>query len=552
MLRIIRWITGISLFISIFLAIFYLRMIPSIGNPAEFTFDSAFHYRMTDDIVQKGSVAPIDFLSTYPQGKDIAATTPTALYHICASFHKLINNFYPLPLERSILLFCALCGSLICIPIYLLSYEIYRNRITALMSAFLSGIIPAYLQRTFCYRYRYEIVAVPLLFMSLLFFIKAFGTANYKKSLFYSLISALLIILASYFWRAYALFLLAYIIALLYFLFNLRGLYRDKRIILFIALGLTAFAWSGLMGKNILHYFTLPLDTLEIILYRIGLQQDLSAYARLLYFNQELTAVSLWGIFSWKILSLSGIFAVFYFFSCLNNKNSGPQKKVLFIFLIFFFILTLTFFRNEIILGPLVALTLGESLTFALKQRKMLARGLLLCLIIAILMKTGFDSCKLAVTRSGYTALKPNLKQAIAMINKLTPKNAVILCDWPDGYPIQTYCRRPTNTDGMLENPEIIKRIVEIAKIYYSSNEDDLTAFCNKYKITHILISNYKTQVYAVYAGRDYPKFNNPLYAYLLPKPLLLYKFICEPKKLEKFRLLYRNEEFLIYEVDTL
>jgi hypothetical protein len=547
-----RRIIYLILSIIIFLALFWLRMIPSVGNAVEFTFDSASYYRLTQQTIQSGRVPAIDSLSTYPQGREIKSLLPTLLFSASASFYKLINIFKPVTLNHAILLFCALFGASICIPLYFLSFAIYRNKIIACLTAFLAGIIPAYLQRSCCYWFRFEVMATPIIFMSLLFFIKALDTRESRKTFLYTIFFAFFSILSLYTWRLSSFFLIACVIVILYLWITDYELCRKKWIITVVVLAIfISLPWfiPGLRVKSpLFSTLSLPKAIFQVTLQRLGIKQNLSEYARIFYSTQEFAAANLIEFFNNKFLSLSGLLAIFYFTSYFRVKETKIVKDVLFIFLSLFLILTAIILRMKIILGPLVALTLGESLVFISNKRNKRLRNLVICLIAVMFMKTGFDACKLMATRYKNTQIEPDLKQAIGAINKLLPKHAVILCDWPEGYFIQTYCMRPTLTDGLLESPQIIQRAIAIAKIYYSTDENALLEFCRRFGVTHILISVEQEQTYAVYAGIDYDNYRIGKRDASF-KSTLFYRLIRDADSLKSFSRLYSNATFILYEI---
>jgi len=531
--------------------LFYLRMIPAIGDTVEFIYDQAFNYRMTAEVIENGDVPKIDHLSTYPEGKEIKAFLPTGMYHICALFWKVLNRFTEIPLSRAILLFCSFFGSLIFVPVYFLSYEIYRNKTIAFTTAFLAGIIPAYLQRTSCYWYRYEVFGTPLIFTSLLFFIKAFIAQTEKKTILYSILSVAFLIATLFIWRLGVLFLIVYIIVFLFIWLKEKKFQRKWRIIFFIVLGLSfLLIWftPGFTGNNVVNnYGSFPGAAAQIIKHDIGIKQDFTEFTRVVYTTTELRRATLPDMFSAKYFSFSFIFVLFYFFAYFRKKTRTMQEKILFIFLSFFLALTFIFSRNKLLLGPLAALTLGEGMTFAFKTNKRL-KGIAILLIIIMLAKTGYDSYTLVTTRQPHTKIRPNFKDALAVINEKTPKDAVILCFWSDGYPVQTYCNRPTIVDGLLESPEIIRRIVEVSEIFYSYNEDNLWAFCKKYGATHVLMPKNKKQATADFAGSKYAE------RYLqegvaATNGTVLYKLIFTPEESNKFDYLYGNGEYNLYRV---
>ena len=269
---------------------------------------------------------------------------------------------------------------------------------------------------------------------------------------------------------------------------------------------------------------------------------------RLLSDTRELKGVSLKEMIGNRYLSLSWIFVVFYFFMYFRNRPRDIKKTIISAFLAIFLLLTFIFSRNKILLGPLVALTLGESLTFSFKKRTVL-RGMLLCLVIVALAKTGYDSYGLATTRHRETKLNSHLKQVLTFINKNTPRDAVIICHWPDGYPIQTFCRRPTTTDSLQESPEIVKRIMKLSNIYYSYDEDALLDFCNKYGAAYLLVPTNKKRAYAIYNGLKYTDYYRNDKPTMGRPEILLDKLIFTPKKLTLLRLLFANKKYRIYSI---
>ncbi|MFQ6093421.1 MAG: STT3 domain-containing protein [bacterium] len=182
---------------------FFLRMIPYYVNSSrvDFRFDRAFHFRMTQEVVDRGCVPEVDTLSVYPEGKRVNEYVPTALYLSAGAFHRIVNLFHPVPLKRSILYFTSLIGCLIALPVFFLSKELFGSTVGALFSAFLSVIIPAHVHRTACYWFRYDGLGVLLLICATLFLIKGARSRDRSHLIAYSILSALFFGLATYAWR---------------------------------------------------------------------------------------------------------------------------------------------------------------------------------------------------------------------------------------------------------------------------------------------------------------------------------------------------------------
>lgn len=544
----------VSAFFIIFSALFYLRMAPSLGDKVDFTFDSALCYRITENVVKDGVVPVTDTLSTYPQGRNIRAFLPTPLFYTCAYFHKIINKIWPVPLERSILFFCAFWGALICIPLYFLSYEIYRNKTVAYLTAFLAGVIPAYLHRSLCYWYRFETMAAPILFLSLLFFVKAVNAPEHKRAYWDTFIFALFMILGLAVWRMSGVFLAAYLVALIYLCISSPLFFKKKPVVIFAVLGmLLLLPWlvpGSTMKTPEFGPLALPKAIMQIVLQSFGITQNFADYTRLLYSTSELRQAGFWDMFGPKHLALAGIFAAFFIFSYFRSKKAEPQKDILFIFLILFLILTAVFLRMKIMAGPLAALTLGEAFGFGLSHKKGGIKVIVLCITVIIFIQTAYAGWRLALTRSEGKRLSPELQSAINMINEVAPKEGGILTDWSDGYMIQAYCARPTNTDGLLESPENVKRIIELGRIYYGDSFEKLLAFCKKYGITYILVSNTNLKAYAEYAGVKFEEYYPAGGVSEKARNTILYQLINHSQNLPNFKLVYMNQKYVLYKVE--
>jgi Oligosaccharyl transferase STT3, N-terminal len=529
-----------------------LRMIPSIGTKVVFTFDAAFNYRMTADLVQTGHVPGVDRLSTYPLGKRIGAFIPTGMYYACAAFHNFINKFTTVPLPLSILYFCSISGALICVPVYFLSFHLYRSKLVACSSAALSALVPAFVQRSSCYWYRYEAIGTPMLFTSLLFFSMAVSAESNSKRVLHSLLCTSLLVLSFYVWRLSVLFAIGYLVYFAYLCLWERSAFRKKwAVLVVISVGLAA-SLPFLPGfgnpTSASQYGSFPVAAWEIWKAKLGLQHGFREFTRLVLDNQELASSSLPDLFGWESLSFSGVLLIFYFFSVLKKGSREPSRGVLPVFVILFLVLTFVTERNKAVLGPLTALTLGEALIFA-RRRKGVLRNLLLGTIILALLGTGYDSYHLMQTRSVNTRLDPGLRKALIAIQDMTPVNAVLVCYWADGYPIQTYTRRATTTDGLFESPEIVKRIIRESKAYYSYDEDDLWNLCREYGATHLLVPFRRKQSYSRYAGVDYDKYFPGMSVTREGELTTLYRLLGAPNRLRRFSRLYENNEYVLYQV---
>jgi hypothetical protein len=534
--------------------LFNLRMKPDARHDVELQLDAAFNYRMTYELVKHGAVPALDTLSTYPEGKPVTALLPTGLYSACAAFSKVLNLFTSIPLKDVVLMFCALCGALLGIPIYFISLELYGSRPIALVSAALAGMIPVAIERTLCYWYRDEVLAVPILFFSLLFFLRMFGPVGERSALVNGSISMALLVLAFYVWRLCILFLVAYAIALVYL--AMRSAMDRRKVAMAGGLLLCVIALLFLFlpgfGRSSQHsnYGGFPQAVWEIGLNRLGITTPFSGFTRLVSDNMELFSAGPRDLTSRNNLSWSlGFPLVFVAMSFVRRERSAPRHLV-FAFVVLFGLLTVLVFRNVVFLAPLVAVTAGESLAFLRDPaRGEKARYAMLAVSVVLITKTGMDGYRMATVWHRDARLGKSLVAVLQMIDDIAPKDAVVSCNWPDGYMVQSYSGRATLTDGLFESGEIVSRILEESEAYYSTDEDRLWNYCVRHGAAYLLVPANRTWSYADQAGLPYEKYFDKGGATEAGKATVLYRMIHEPETLSHFKSLYHNPVYTLYEV---
>jgi asparagine N-glycosylation enzyme membrane subunit Stt3 len=533
---------------------FYLRMKPDARHDIELQLDAAFNYRMTYLLLQDGTVPAIDPLSTYPEGKAVTALLPTGLYEACAAFSKGVNLFTSVPLTTVVLLFCALCGSLIALPVYFTSLELYRSGPVALASAALAGVIPVYMERTLCYWYRDEILAVPVLFLSFLFFLKIFDSSDDRRAFLSGSIAMALLVAAFYVWRLCVLFLVAYGISLVYLV--LRSTKNIRRVViagllLLCVCGILLLFIPGFGRSNPeSHYGSFPEAVLEIGLNRLGVRTEFSSFTRLMVDNLELASVGPHEMFRWHMLSLSAGFPLVFLAMYFGRRERTAQRDVMCAFVVLFGALAVLVHRNVVFLAPLAAMTAGESLSLVRDPRRgKIVRYAMLAVSLVLLTKTALDGYRMASVWHRDTRIGRSLAQALAKIQDLTPPGAPVACNWPDGYMVQSYCNRPTLTDGLFESREIVSRILEESEAYYSDDESKLWHYCVRHGATYLLVPVRRTQAYADQAGVVYETYFGPAGPTAAGKETVLFRLIHEPGSVKHFQELYRNPMYVLYQV---
>ena len=160
-----------------------LRLAVVWTDPAgEFLNDSAFHWRMIDDVVEHGHVPAPDPLSDPPRGRDIAHYLPEGLYQSGAAFHGLLSAFGSRDLRFNILLFIALAGGLIAIPVFVAARALFSSAWAGGLAAAIAVMSPAHLHRTYAYWLRYDSLGTLLILAHVALSLRALGSSGRRAS----------------------------------------------------------------------------------------------------------------------------------------------------------------------------------------------------------------------------------------------------------------------------------------------------------------------------------------------------------------------------------
>jgi hypothetical protein len=171
---------------------------------------------------------------------------------------------------------------------------------------------------------------------------------------------------------------------------------------------------------------------------------------------------------------------------------------------------TLLFERNKVLLAPFAAVACGglaASLFAAARGRPASGAGAssggaprsgrpttatrplawaLAMLFLSCAAVTVWHAAMLAASRR--PALHPGLDDALAFLRDRTPQGAIVMTPWEHGYEVQTYARRATVMDGLIESAENQRRIVAFAEAAMSSAPDSLAALCARHRARWLLV----------------------------------------------------------------
>lgn len=241
-----------------------------------------------------------------------------------------------------------------------------------------------------------------------------------------------------------------------------------------------------------------------------------------------------------------------------NEPDRRPDiatQTALFYTLVTFVLTVLVASRNMTLFSPMVCvmLTLGlaETLRTARTQgrserRAAAARFLGAVVILGVSMvcaataKEGYDLMRRLNPKS--LVISPEDRRVYDYIRHRTSPKAVFWTQWSDGYPVQTYGRRATITDGLFEVPEVRRRVVEEARVMVSQDERKLADFCIKYGVDYVLFDRKYAGSYARYLKTSVVSAEAPPENGKLPPSLFL-----KPNQLRHFELVISSKALLLY-----
>jgi len=179
-----------------------LRLVPLATDPrGDLVADSAFHLRMIEEVVARGRVPAIDPLCEPPEGRTIGAMLPTGLYHAAAWLHRALA-----PLDRQgprfhALLFVALAGALIVVPVFFAARAVFAHRNAAALAALLAAVLPAHLHRSYAHWLRYDALGTLLATAHVALLLQALASSGRPRALRAAVLASLALLAAVACWR---------------------------------------------------------------------------------------------------------------------------------------------------------------------------------------------------------------------------------------------------------------------------------------------------------------------------------------------------------------
>lgn len=519
--------------------ILYIRMMPSWLFPIVLKVDFALHYRLFEEALRHSLTGWTDHLAEYPAGRRIDQYLPLGLYTIPAGIYGMLKEWIIQTPQHFIFWFCGIITSLSFPACYKILRTLHLNHRMSLAGGFCASLWPVFLERTFCYNYRGEAIAISALLFASFFFL-----AFIKSSRWLYLVGSLLCIgLAASVWRVAVLYPILY--ALVCGILIIQTHHAKRALLIAIAILLTTAAFTLGTGKHV--YGS---SILHAALYHLHIGKALDTHSAIFFTVQELKPLlaSLHYVHCrhFLLFSVGALGLGLWAFLPKATRGLWKNEHLAFYLLTFLFgILAILFVRNLILASPFIMMAIFVSLGI-LHQSPNKKRRMALTLLTTTLVIGIFANAIQLTLKTGPNILySDQLRQSLEFIKNKIPEDAVVLSNWSFEYDIQTYSNKRTVIDGLLESQVNVDRIIELGAAYAEEGEEKLIAFCKKYGITHIFLA----RQYAGYFDFVAHPNRDPKTIGEYDPHSILSVFVARPYDLVHFKDVFSTAYYSVFEV---
>ena len=572
-------------------------------DTALFWTESAFQYRYAKIVADGGIIPDVDSAAQFPEGARPHKEFTLFMEYVAGYIYKIFfGNSTAVPFHLFLIFFISFYSSLTIIAVYLLGKTLWGDSFRGLFGVVFYLIARISWARTVG-GFNYEDFALPLIFFSLVFFIKAVkAQMGSKGRVWSSVLSAVFLFAALTGWhfsRFYFLifssvitaafftqydadtplhvpivvalivsiiggifspvlratnFLFSMPMLVLFALFivsslkNRLGFARTNAILVFLGLLVLFISCSFLSLKNdvgeYFHVYSLFLYKLKYLLVKPDNPLLLPFDTRILWIE----AFNSPGVYDWlsqlSVLLPLGLIPVIYEIRETYKKPTNESFLFCGLALSFLF-LSLFAIRLISFVAVFLSVYVGkypEILdNYGVSSRKVIYAFLVLSLLLAP------GSYKIIALlnpppKSVPTFQESDTKYVVDWIRENTKSEDVFLSNIGVGAVILAYTGRAVNLQPKFENAYIRRKVKEFAYALYEQ-EDGFYKLCHEYGTTYFL---YENPFLFNHSKESYRYYANSL---KLNKEAVAYKFNFEPEKLKFFDLVFQTNSYRIYKI---
>jgi len=585
----IRKNSAIIILLLIFLGFFGFKVLCVVNDESFSTRDdtgmfwteSAFQYKLAKLVAFTGSIPPHYNDAQHPEGVKIKRRITVLMESVAGYVYRI---FIPknIPFHLFLVVFGCFYSSLSIFPVYLLSALLWNNRFSGLISSLLYATTLASSSSSLTHAYIKEDFSLPFIFFHLYFLILGFkrqkfdyaflssaflfvGLASWHLTQFFYLIVVVFIalnfIIREDFREEIRLFSVIVLVAtfaglLIPTLRSERFLFSNSMFLSYtlVILGLSfkKGAWwnkltsllfiliSGLTLKTLLspahikeysHVYTLMLNKITHLGVKPKDPASLPWEANVMW-TTSFISPSIKEIYTFfgALFPLGIGFLLTSILRFIKKRHTQGEPFLIF-FSLSFTILYLLIIRMDAFLVYFLSLHTG---LFA-KIRKDFILILLLGLSLNLYLLT---------TKKIHTDMpvRNYILTLIKYVRDNTEKDASFLTTFSLGPSIFAFCDRPVLLHSKFEDYKLREKVKEFEDTLFE-DEDDFYHFCRKYQ------ANYFVYTASILLSTGVESIRYRTGNLNIPKDSVAYTFHFKPEELTRFRLVYTNPIYRVYEV---
>ena len=482
---------GIVFLIAICIRLYYVH------NTSAYSHDAYFSIRQIENIVSTG--APIYHDNLSYSGRDFFVLPFS--YYVMAFFRLFLSE------KIAFLIIPNIIASFLVIIVFLIAYEVTKNKISALFSGILIAVMPVYVSKTI-------ISLSPVLIAVILFFLCIYFFMKYEENIVYMWLFLMSFVLLLFTHEIAYLLIFGLLVYLLFLkLENLKHVQEDVELVLFSLLA-SLWIFFIVFKKPLLIYG--PLVIWENLPKALVEQ----FYVK---FNM-LAAVYQCGVAPF----LMGLYAIFLYF--FQRKKKGIYFLIS-VVLVIFSVTSLGFVQFEtslILLSILLALLSAQTFVIFVNYLKKTYFANFIWLFILTLFAVGIVLSVAATDQSARMEIlnvpDENEIQAMEWLSN-TPEDSVIAAPLNFGHLITSIGKRENVMDSaFLLAPDVNQRYEDLIGIYDKYKpETEAVNVLNKYGVTYIVYVDDEP---------DYTKDGN-CFKLVFDNNIKIYKLTCRVEEYE-------------------
>ncbi|MEK6958160.1 MAG: STT3 domain-containing protein [archaeon] len=467
-----------------------------------FEFDTYFHARIAEYVVQTLTIPSVDPLAYYQVQGGASLPNTEFFWFFTAIIFKIVTFWGPFSKDAwitAVKIYPALFGALISVGMYFLGKQMYGKKAGVTM-AFFAAVVPAFVYRTMAGQFEEDSLGFLWLVIGFYFFVRAMKKAEFnKETIKNSVIAALFFSIMAWTWQ---MFLLVPIILIAWFPSTLALMWFRKEsnekmlnlaknfaiaFVLFATLA-TVFVgpdWIGTTWGYVSSYLPVTGENLQ----RIETPGGDATSVFSISVGEEQRGYDFWGN-KYNALIVFPFLALLIFIPYrLLRKKDDYVSFILFFWIVVTMLMAFIRLKFTYTFGLPVAAAAGIVLFEVFEwvgqrpgfEKKTVAFAFGFMFLVGIAAGSFFVAQNVPTIEQN-----TGWKESLYWINQNTPKDAKFFNWWDEGHWITFIGERAVSTDN---RNYILKADIDLAKLVLSTSEEEALGILKDYNPDYVIVS---------------------------------------------------------------